>query len=343
MAGSPNQNDQHRITLSRDERLAALAKIDPKKHPRAAGLTVGEWESLRRLCEAIELAHPVDGSMYVDTLASKCRWRRSNLLRVARLGRRVGVLVSSPQYDERGRAPNCWLVCWDRLAVWAGKIDPDVGRRSSDRRAEATRLAPTGAPVTHHPSDDRRRSAVDVDVGLTARAVGPTLQPVGLTARSVGPTGALEELLIKQTSSYLPDGYRVTEGARRPEEVFNFDSVEQLAYEAGVDQAAAAVRSAREQGCTPSHVAELVAHWRRHGGGEPYAAWGAAALCWRIQNARPNLPADRSWPRMSDAWQKHVERTRPQRQGLAAPKLEPVAARFEGSMLDEYQRLRRGG
>jgi hypothetical protein len=94
------------------------------------------------------------------------------------------------------------------------------------------------------------------------------------------------------------------DGGRR-EVFFDFDFLIAELYAAGVDQAADAIRIAREQGLSADQVAAIVEHWRAHGGGLECAAWGPGALCWRLKNARPQLPADRGWPQPSKAFEQH--------------------------------------
>jgi hypothetical protein len=311
MAGRNEPTQHNRILLSRDLRLAALAKIDFDKHPKAAGLTVKDWENLRRLCEAIELSPP---NPHVDVLASKCRWKRRNLLRIAALGRCAGILGSSPQYDESGRAASQWWVCWDRLSVWAGEIDEGECNSGTAHRAPDCTHRSIFAP--------------------TGREIAPTdYSSMLLPSEEANPN--------KQTSSYLPGSARgdLSEGAigwRRLEEILN-TRIEKGGC--GVDLASRAIRVAREQGLSPEHVAGLIAHWRKMGGGQEFAAWGPKGLCWRIVNGRPLLDVDRGWPQPSDAWQRYEASRK-----LTATMIErrrevvPASERYSGSMLEEFRR-----
>lgn len=90
----------------------------------------------------------------------------------------------------------------------------------------------------------------------------------------------------------------------------DFLILEQELYAAGVDRAATAIATAIEQGLTADQVAAIVAHWRAHGGGTNYAAWGPGALCWRLTNARPGEAPDRGWPQPAPVFERYRQQCR---------------------------------
>ena len=270
---------------------------------RAGNLGERQWANVRLLCEQVELATGRDGcNAHVATLAAKCRWSRRTLLRVAELGRHAGVLDWSPQYDDRGRSSNRWWVNWDRLSSWAGPVDP------GECQQRVSGVALTGT----HRSD----LALTDDSSKDLPKVDPN---------------------TNKTSSSLPVGGATSVGTHRGD----WRRLEDFLISLGVDRAPDACRIAREQGLAVDDVRAIAAHWQAHGGGQPHAAWGVAALCWRVQHARPNLPADRGWPKPALAWEKHLAGQRLVQQTLERRRELATAERTEragGTLLQDYLR-----
>ena len=238
----------------------------------AAGLTAHGWQQLRQLIEAIELCADRDGRARAEVLATKCRWSERTLRRVVSSGRRVGLLRVTPTYDARGRSASVWLVAWDRAAVWAGSLSAGDGQVPVSGGQK--RLAATGRNWP---------------------------QPADLAG-----TDLLSEENNNKPSSSLsaPTGTAQVAGTE------NWEAEEVFLSELGVDQAARAIRVARAQGFSVALVQAISRQWREHGGGTEHAAWGPAALAWRLTNVPANLPADRGWPKASEAYARHVERLR---------------------------------
>lgn len=286
MVGSPDKRDQTRLLLSRAQRFYALAAIDHRR----TGLTHRQWSRLRTLIEQIEL---FDTVAHIETLAAKCRCSRSTLKRVAELGRRAGVLRCVRQRDEVGRqGPSRWDVKWDILSVWAGPLPgadpecqtsgPQPARQRSKELNPREPLASDFGPLA---------PAGDYLLGLNNQSLPPA------SPEPAAQRGAGEQLAATRSQQW-----------RRLEEVL---------FSLGVDRAAEAVRIASEQGCIPDQVAQIIAYWQEHGGGTAHAAWSPAGLCWRIQHCRPQLPADRGWPRPRDAHGQHERRLAAERQQAA--------------------------
>lgn len=313
MSRIPN-NTNHRLPLSQDARLAVLAKVDAAK----LGLTARVWLSVRLLIEAIELSTTRDGAVIqLRVLATKCRVDRRTILRAADRGRRAGILSWTQERDDEGRqAANRWTVAWDRLAGLAGRA---VDIASIDGRAADHDRGPS--PTRDQFQSDSPTVTLDGNLSLWKQNCHSGTLALPLT-----------ELNLKQTSSYLPETTSVGSSGERPEEVL---------FSLGVDQALRACGVAHDQGCGDAHIFELIAHWRLHGGGQPHAAWQPAGLYWRICHARPNVPADRGWPRPSSAWQRALEQAATAKATAAAvPRTEP-SERFSGSMAEEFQQMLR--
>jgi hypothetical protein len=268
------QQRQIAIALSRDRRLEILDDVDYQR----AELSAREWQNLRRLVEAIEESTDRMGHAPVPVLATKCRFSERTLYRVASCGRRAGVIVSAPAYDDQGRSANEWRVAWDRLSILARST-------SSMGRAE------------------------DCSV------------PATVTVKGVADTGShrpfLAGTVLFSSSAALAAAEELKTSSNRPgslaQELADTEwrRLEEVLFSLGIDRAAVAIAAARSQGVTLDQLDAIVAHWVDHGGGTPDAAWGPGALCWRIQNARPQIPAERSWPPPSDAWsrrQRHNQR-----------------------------------
>jgi len=292
MAGRPQQT---RLALSRDARLELLARVDYLR----AGLRARQWELLRRLCEALEESTDREGRASLATLATKCRCSERTIRRAADCGRRAGVILTVPTYDDQGRSANEWRVAWDRLAILAGWTS------SGDGQVPDKKLSGTG----------RHRGNLAGTDDLFVSPSGKLLKPP-----PSHPNQASHREAIAVPSGDFPHR---ADGGRRED----FLRLEQELYAAGVDRAGAALAAARDQGLALDDVAALVEHWRRHGGGSEFAAWGPGALCWRLQTARPQLPPDRGWPQPSPAFERHQRQRRELAAAQAAARERQLRAR----------------
>lgn len=301
MAGSPHEK-QTRLALSREARLELLEQVDYVR----AGLSSHQWERVRRLCEALEEATDRTGRASVATLATKCRCSERTLFRTQGCGRRAGVITTAPTYDDQGRSANEWRVAWDRLAILAGWTS------SGDCPVPAKKMAGTG----RHRGEVAGTDVVFISSPTEKKLLKPSSpQPVqgsNLEAIAV-PLGTEEEVFYFRSGAKPSDdrggATRGVLAAGKPSEV-SFFALEKKLAEAGVDRAAKAVRVAAEQGFTADQVAAIVEHWRFHGGGTNYAAWGPAALCWRLTNVSATIPVERGWPSASPAFTRYQEKCR---------------------------------
>lgn len=195
---------EHRLPLSRDERLAALRRIDPDR------VEIGrrQWRTVVDLLTQVELCSLRDGChAYVETLAARMAGgvgvSRSSVDRARRTAEAAGLLTVTRRHDGHRQQSSVWAVQWSRVAILGGPTDQPVSSTDqpvssapaacqTDRAARRIDGRPyqidslnrgsvsTTVPTSVHgrPStEDREERAKPAPAGLVPMAAEPVPDP----------------------------------------------------------------------------------------------------------------------------------------------------------------------
>lgn len=213
---------------------------------------------------------PEEVELSIEEIADNLMIGRTTARSVIDLAEASGLLRSRQQFNDR----KCYRIGMAAVATWSHNTDAEQQRKAAPVAAHVERdVRPTTPPAA-----ERHGGAVERHGGAAERSTA---------CRSTTPT-LINTLL--NTSSSIQEPSTAQPPSRLKSE---WQKVEEVLFSLGVEAAATCCRFARERGCDPAHVRQLIDHWHtiRTRFRQP-----PNVLYVRIRDARPSLPVDRGWP-----------------------------------------------